>query len=338
MLDTANKWELFGFDVRRIGKHWLAAWREFLWGYDSPVKARLDEVVRVRSGGDLLCYHAGRPVPARGETACEAVLLPDDLVLSRTLSLPLAAETDLDAVMALEVGAHSPFPADDTGSGWKVASRGESALTVQLAIVSLSAVMGYLGREYDCHDPKVFEVWAGMDGSPVVIGGFGEGRRRDRYRRRLIRVGALAGCAALAVLLMFGLAAGFKYLELQAVQGMAAGVEREAAGASDLRAELAAAAGIVATTDRYLLQHPNPHLELARLTRLLGDEAYVQQFAMNGREIRIRGQAVNAAEVMSQLTAEPAYAEVTVPQAITKLGNTGLERFVFNIRLAGGES
>ena len=60
MLDTANKWELFGFDVRRIGKHWLAAWREFLWGYDSPVKARLDEVVRVRSGGGLLCYHAGR--------------------------------------------------------------------------------------------------------------------------------------------------------------------------------------------------------------------------------------------------------------------------------------
>jgi hypothetical protein len=38
---------------------------------------------------------------------------------------------------------------------------------------------------------------------------------------------------------------------------------------------------------------------------------------------------------MEQLTAEPAYAEVSAPQTITKLGNSGMERFVFRVTLAG---
>lgn len=338
MFDSGNNWELFGFDMRRIGLLWASAWREFLWGDNSPVKSRLDERVFVHSRRGDQYFQGGKPVTADGGAVCEAVLLPGDLVLSKTLKLPLAAEAELDKVMPLEITAHSPFPAGDTGYGWKLAGRGETGIQVQLAIVSLSAAMTFLGQEYDCHDHRTYEVWAEVDDAPVVIGGFGEEKRRSLYRRRLVRVGALAGYVATAVLGMFGLAAGFKYLELQEVNRVVAQVEREAVNASQLRSTLAFAGETIAVADRYLLEHPNPHRELARLTKLLGDDASVQQFVMNGRDIRIRGEATNAAEVMAQLTAEPAYAEVSAPQAMTKLGNTGLERFVFNIKLAGGES
>ncbi len=338
MFESGNNWELFGFDMRRIGRLWASAWRELLWGDASPVKSRLDERVLVHGDAGECYYQGGRQVTPAGGAECEAVLLPRELLLSKILKFPLAAEAELARVMPLEVGAHSPFPADDTGYGWRIAGRSEVGIQVQLAIVSLSATMAFLGRQYDCHDPRTYEVWADVGGAPVVIGGFGEEKRRALYRKRLVRVGALAGYTAIALLVMFGLAAGFKYLEMEAVKGMVAQVEREAASASQLRSELALASETIAVTDGYVLERPNPHRELARLTKLLGDDAFIQQFVMNGRDIRIRGEATNAAEVMAQLTAEPAYAEVSAPQAMTKLGNTGQERFVFSIKLAGGES
>jgi hypothetical protein len=333
MLQSSDNWELFGFDVRRLGKYWTLAWKEFLWGYDSPVKGRLDELVKVRSEKDVAIYHVGKRIADNGETKCEAVLLPQALVLNKTLVMPAAVEDDLEAVMALEVSAHSPFPPDDTGYGWKVLDRGDTGLSVQMVLVSLSSAMRYLGSEYDCHDPQYFEVWAGVDGSAVVLEGFGEGKRQQRYRRRLVRTSALLGYSALVILLIFGLPAGFKYLELQKVRDIAVTVQREAADASQIRSSMAMANESISVVNRFLSAHPNPHREVARLTRLLGDDVSVQQFTMNGREIRLRGQASNAAELMEQLTAVPAYAEVTAPQAITKLRGSGMERFVLNIRL-----
>jgi hypothetical protein len=41
---------------------------------------------------------------------------------------------------------------------------------------------------------------------------------------------------------------------------------------------------------------------------------------------------------MQKLTNEPAYVEVTAPQAIVKVGNSGLEQFSLNINLGDGVS
>jgi general secretion pathway protein L len=334
MLQAGQNWELFGYDVRQLGRHWRAAWRALLWGDDSPVKARLDERVAVHGAGNTCHYHAGVRVAEEGTPACEAVLLPESLVLHKSLNLPLAAEADLGSVMSLEIAAHSPFPPQDTASGWKVAGRGEGRLRVLLALAPLSGTMSYLGREYGCHDPHRYEVWTEIEGAVIALQGFGEGLRRQRYRGRLIRVGVLLGGAALLLLLIFGLGAGARFLELQQVRERYAGIERRAERASQLRSALAAASETIGATGTYLERYPDPHRELGRLSRLLDDDAFVQQLTIEGREIRLRGQAVNAAQVMAQLTAEPAYAEVTAPGPITKLGNTGMERFVLNISLA----
>ena len=82
--------------------------------------------------------------------------------------------------------------------------------------------------------------------------------------------------------------------------------------------------------------YPNPHIEIARLTRLLGDDAYLSQFAMAGTEIRLRGQSADAASVMQLLTDQPEYANVSAPQAIRRVGNSGLEQFFLNMTLRAG--
>jgi Tfp pilus assembly protein PilN len=331
MLDNTQQWHLFGYDMRRIGHHWQVAWAEFLWGDRSPVRARLDDVVRVEGETGAALYHAGQPV-TEGEASCEAVLLPDELVLFKSLNVPRAAEDELDAVMALEVMANSPFPADDTAAGWTLVGRDEKGLRLQLAIVSSSAVMRYLGSRHDLHDPHAREVWAMTGEQPVVLRGFGESRRLQRYQRRLLRMAGWLGVCLLTLLLILALLAGGKYLQLQQYETLADTVQREAADVIRLRESLSAANQTVAGVNELLNEFPSPHVELARLTRLLGDDAYIAQLTMRGQELRLRGRAANAAGVMEELIRQEAFAVVT-DQGITKVGDTGFEQFNVSIQL-----
>lgn len=337
MLDASQKWQLFGFDVREIGKYWQHAWAEFLWGDRSPVRAHLDEVVRLQApAGDARYYHGGEQVDPGGADVCEAIELPADLVLSRSLRLPQAAEADLDSVMRLEVASSSPFPGDDTAAGWTVQAREESFLRVQLAIASLSATMSYLGSAYDIHRVDAVEVWAEGPERPIVLRGFGESQRLSRYKRRLLRIGSLLGACLALVLAMLLVAAGGKYLELRHVESLAQSVQVDSADAQAARTALQTANETAGKMNEVLVQYPNPHFELARVSALLGDDAYISQFTMRGNEIRLRGRATDAADVMQTLSAVEAFAEVSSPAAITRIANTGLEQFTINIRLRSG--
>jgi len=338
MIANNDNWILFGYDLRQIGAQWRAAWWEFVWGNDSPVLARLDEPVLVHTGEGERRYYAGRPVMSMGDlpASCQAVLLPDESVLVKTLELPLAAETDLKAVMDLEIGANNPFPPDDTASGWTISGKTPATISVSLAIASTSAVMSYLARQFDCHDSRAYEVWARAGEDVVVLEGFGESHRRGRYRQRLLRVARLLLVSALLLVAIAGSFSLLNYFKLQRYEEMAALVQRQASAASRARETLLTAGETIAAVNQYMASYPNPEVELARLTELLGDDASVISFSMTGRDVQLRGRARDAASVVQQLTAEPAFLAVSSPQAITKMGDSGYEEFYLDITLGGG--
>ena len=333
MLDSGQNWELFGYDMRHLGKHWFAAWRDLLWGYDSPVRRHLDEVVTVRTELDDSCYQAGIACAGSPASHCEAILLADELALSKTLRLPVSVESELESVLAIEVRASSPFAADDTGWGWNVVARDDANLQVALVMVSMRATMAYLGRQYDSHDNRAQEVWVSVDDVMVVVQGFGELSREARYRKRLLRSGAMLGGAAVMLLLILAAGVGFKGAQLQRFETMAATTTRAATEASRLKSVLASAHETIDAANEVVARYPNPHVEIARLTHLLGDDASIANFSMNGVAIRLRGRAADAAAVMEKLTEEPAYSEVRSPQAIVRLGNSGLEQFYLDMRV-----
>jgi len=338
MFANNDNWILFGYDLRQIGAQWRAAWWEFIWGNDSPLLERLDETVLVHTGEGEQHYFAGKPVHAAGDAAvnCHAILLPEDRVLVKTLSLPLAAETDLKAVMDLEVGANNPFPHDDVASGWTISGKTQDTLCVSLAIASKSAVMSYLERQFDCRDPGAYEVWAHTGEDAVVLEGFGESYRHGRYRQRLRKVARLLSISALLLIAIAGSFGLLSYLKVQRYQEMSARVQREASAAVGARETLLTAGETIAAVNRYMARYPNPHLELARLTELLGDDVSLVQFSMTGSDVKLRGRARDAAAVVQQLTAEPAFLAVSSPQAITKMGDSGYEEFYLDITLGGG--
>ncbi len=333
MLESGQNWELFGYDTRNIGRHFSAAFRELVLSYDSPLRAQLDEVVRLRDGEGERYFHAGLPCdPA--PASCEAVLLPEELVLVRHLRMPLAVESELDSAVSLEAASSSPFAANDTGVGWQVTSRDEQFIHVQVAIVSLSAVMAFVGQHFGSHDAQAQEVWVEGAQRPVVVRGFGESRREKLYRRRLLRVAALVGGAAAIVLAMLLVGAGFKKWELERLSDLESATRQQAAAAMQQREILGDSNVTITAVGEIAAQYPNPHQDLALLTALLDDTVYVERLAIEGREIDIRGKAENAAQVMELLTKQAAFAGVTAGSPIRKLPNTNREQFHLKVQRA----
>lgn len=337
MLDASQPWSLFGFDLSRAVHYVRAGWGEFLWGGDSPVYAAVDEVVLTHlDSGEECHYKAGRRVspPAEKQDYAEAVVLPDRLALVKSLWIPVAAEPNLDAVVALEVGSSSPFPESDTCFGWRINERREAEMEVILCISSRSAVMAYIAERYGTHDVHAFEVWGLVDDRIVVLSGFGEQVREQRNRKRLVRMGVACGYCLVLLVVSCALAAGVKYLELQKVREQQQQAENSAGSVLQLRESLATARGMIGAAAGYLEQYPSPRGELARLAATLGDETWLSQFEIRGGEIKIEGQSANAPAVMQLLLDNPAYSHVEAPLAFTKQ-RSGNERFVLELTRAG---
>ncbi len=332
MLDSSQSWSLFGYDVRQIGHTYRAGWRDFLWGPTSTVRQSLDEPVTMHEAGSTYTFKGGEQV-ATVETQAEAVMLPDELVLSRELTLPLAAQSNLDAVLAMEVAANSPFPADDTVYGWTLGEPRGDSLVVVLVLCARSSVMEYIASQFDSHERTAYEVWARASNQAVMVQGFGEAGRGERYRKKLVRMGlALAYCMGMLVVCM-ALSTGFKYLELRKTEEAFEGAKQTAARAVSLRNRLATANETIERANSLLSAHPDVYNELSAISRLLDDNTFLTQVDVRPGSIRIDGQSPNASAVMQQLTDAANYDGVKATVGIRKVGRDGMERFVFELTL-----
>ena len=342
---TANQYTVLGHDIRDAGRLVLAAWRDLLWGDDSPIREHLDEPVELAmANGQSETFQGSRPAhqgSVNGTVTAavfQALALPDDLVLTRQLTFPVASEADIDDAVALEVAASSPFAAEDTAVGRRVVrSEDGQSLQVVLALMSRLAVTDYLARAYNEHNPQARELWAQAGNQWVVVEGFGETTRRQAYKARLTRMAAMA---AFILLLLLSLVAVDTWLEsrrLTVLENLQSGLSDESRSVIRLRDQLANVKSIVAELNTLNAALPPPQKELAVLSDLLPDSVYLVQFSQDGREIRIRGRAEDAAGLQKTLTERDRYLSVTSPQAISRVGREGLEQFFLDLELRSQE-
>ena len=332
---AANQFEILGVDVRDYGRLWVAAWKDLLFGQDSPLRALLDPTVNLMVGdGTTKTYQAGREI-ANEASAPVAAALPEELVLARRLTLPTIAETDLDAAIGLEVSASSPFAADDTVSGWHInrADKHDSLL-ISLVITSRSAAVQHLSQQYDSINPEEMEIWGKCDDKWVVLRGFGESAREAVYRKNLLTVGGFSIAVLLLLLVFAGVSTAVSGWRLEQLKTAQTDTAREAQTALRMRDEIATVNATILELNKLSRQLPSPQVELARLTDLLPDSAYLVQYTQNGRKIRVRGRAADAASLQQLLTEQEIYESVTAPQAISRVGNTSEEQFFLDLELS----
>ena len=329
MASNAAQWTVLGYDTRNILREWLGAWKDVLYGKDSPLLRWFDPCVVVRSqDGSQRVFQAGRETQL--ETAeFSAIELPSSIYLSRVIELPTSAEANLDAVMSLEVNAYSPFPPNETRFGWSVISRGKDQLRIGLLIASTIALAKQFEEKSIDVNP---ELWGFVESTPVLFHGFGERERRQRYLRNLgIAAGLVSFCGAMLLVICASMAlTSASVLDVKSAQLTA--INKSAQPALQLRDRLAVLETLQQRISELDSAHPPANTESARLTALMSDTAYLTDLTMEGREITIRGRASDATEVQQQLTSEAAYSSVSAPQSIRKLGDSDV--FAFEIVLA----
>ncbi len=276
----------------------------------------------VSSGADrrLATLLAGRRAPPT--TVLE---LPAGLVLTREVSLPAAAEAELDRVLQYEMDRLTPFSAREILHAHDVRSRDRAAgkLAVRLSLVPLARVspaletLGLAGV-----GPHALE---GVDGFGQVrripLGAHGAQRRRNAVRHA-----AWVVAAGLLAIMLVAPFARLSALTATAESRLAA-LRPPLRQAEVLRATiLAAAAGSGVFADA-AGRTADPLAVLAAVTRSLPDDTYLTDLSLNGRNVTLNGQSASAAKLIGLLAADPTIGNPAFSAPVTRLEATHTDLF-----------
>ncbi|GAB3730705.1 PilN domain-containing protein [Silanimonas algicola] len=265
--------------------------------------------------------------------------LPASQALVRTLSLPLAAEPQLEGVLRHEIDRQTPFSADQVVHAAHVVSRhpSEGQLRAELVVVpkvALEAALASLGP-----------LAARLSGVDVDDAAHRAGRRRnllpvaqrlhrpDRDARVRIVVVAVAAAALLA--------AGFVTLGnreralagLEAQRDAAFGTARQARA---LRLQLDAGASAANFLAERRGTRPTMLEVLDDLTRRLPDDVYLQRFSVEQGRVTLSGAARSAGSIVATLQGSPYLKGPALAGAVQQDRSTGRDGFTVVAELVPG--
>lgn len=333
MAFEAANLRLFGLDLGTLANSLRQGWSGVLrW----PLLAWLTpaELVEVHrpDGGRRICVGAtGRPAPAGATAAFHALLLPQDLVLSRQLALPHLTDAEVEAALRLELQADSPFPEARLDWGWRIDAVAEPGLNITLAFAARDHVDAYVAAHRGGL-PDRFELWADA-GGPVVLRGRGEAPRLARGRTRRHQV--LLWLLLILVLLGGLVLAPYWQLRQRTIDAQRQLEQMDNASARYLaaRAALVQADSRIAAVVAWRDGKADMLDVLHKLTALLPDNAYLSRLDIEDRKVRITGNAADAAGLMETLRADPGIAELRALNPIVR-GRDGRDAFYLEFVLA----
>jgi len=270
---------------------------------------------------------AGRP---RGEPVL--LRLPGDSALERSVTLPIAAERDLERVLGYEMERLTPFAADEVFWGYSVdeRDRARARVVLRLTVVPRTTVA------------HLIEMLASLGGRPDMLEtASSTGSRVIKLAHEgpmgaagLLRERNLAGAAA--VLLLLVLVSPFirQSLTLAEVQDRLAAMAPKVSQAEALRARVTGAGAggdAVAAETRRL---GDTLAALAAVTEILPDDSYLTEFTMRERHITISGLGASAPKLISLLSADPRIRNPAFTAPVTRSETNHLDVFSIRAELA----
>lgn len=328
---------LFGVDLSAVPGYLRDGWAEALrW----PALRWLtpDETVRVFRADGTESVRSGvsaRTIAAPAGVRFFAIELPEDLLLRRSLVLPRLSETELRQAVELDVRAASPFPPDDVVWGFE-AERGER-LRVDIALTSRPLIE----QQIESARPRLGqvrpEVWVGGP-RPFIIPGYGESARMARERRmRWALFGLLALTAVLLAALVVTPTLQLRERTLEAIgksEELARGVRPQV----QMRDELTRLGEQLRLLGNAAGKRQDVVALIDQITRQLPDEVVLSRLEVTRGTVRIIGQADNAAQLLQNLSANPAFRDVKAPGGISRAPAGGKEGFTIELRVNEGKA
>jgi general secretion pathway protein L len=265
--------------------------------------------------------------------------VPPSEVLVKDLTLPLAAQENLQEVLAFEMSRHTPFHARDVHFEYRVLATdaARQRLDVRLAVVPRSRLAPLLApfagwRLQPEHDA------GGVVPLQGEVAAFAF--RPAEWRRRSAAL--LNSLLAATVLALAGFAA---WQPLDQQQRLRERLEGEVAAAREAAAEVATlrdrldaereSRGLIATARG---ERPPMTVLLEMVSRVLPDGTYLHRFEVRGRQIDLHGSSTAASTLIGILEDTPGIREVRFASPVTRDGATGRERFHIVGELVPGEA
>jgi general secretion pathway protein L len=230
----------------------------------------------------------------------------------------LAAQADLDQVLAFEMDRETPFAADEVYWNRQVVEtdRQRQNLVVRLLLLPkarLAPMLAALGSAGIM--PAAAEVGGHGDYPPLPLDG-GAGRRVE-WSRRLLWPAAV--CCCLLVLSAVAIPFVRQAAALAALGRAVRAGEATAARAGALREQIDRASRSADLVQSELAKAGRPLEILAELTRMLPDDTYLTDFELHHGKLTINGRSAGAARLIGALAANGDFRNPAFTAPVTRL-------------------
>lgn len=271
----------------------------------------------------------------KAEGKADLVLgLPERQLLSRRIVLPLAAEENLDQVLAFELDRQTPFKADQVWLDHRMQKRDAAGRQLHLEVLmapkalceQLLAPFADAGLQFAAADGFRGETRrAGFNLLPA------DRRARRARTEQWINVGLGATCLVLLWAVMQGSLAN-RQAALDALQAQVDAVRREAQATDKLRDELEDAVDGANFLDTRKRAIPVTVDILRDVTVRLPDDTSLSRFQVTRGEVQLQGQSDNAAGLIPVLQKSDLIESPAIQGAITPGSQNKKEMFLIQAR------
>jgi general secretion pathway protein L len=269
------------------------------------------------------------------------LLLPADKVLSKSLTLPLAAEENLREVLAFEMDQHTPFPASKVYYDFVVTGRAADTqeLSVDLVYSPKSAVDTLLestmlhGFEVDVVTSRSRD-GGNLHGVNLLPQ---EQRRVRRFNVHRLNVALATLCGVLLVTaIMVPIVQKNRATLVLEEQVQAAAVA--AREGSQLRQDLEK----MADASRFLIEKKQTEILAVQLideiSRILPDHTWVGRLDLSDSELQLQGQSSASSSLIAIVESSPYFENARFRSPVVQVAGTDADRFHLSADIVRSEA
>jgi general secretion pathway protein L len=257
------------------------------------------------------------------------VLLPDDKVLARRISLPAAAEENLREVLGFEMDLHTPFEASEVYYDYTVVGRDSARqkVTVDLVYAPRDAVDALLDGTSSLGIKTDVVTCRRRDNAnlqPVNLLPL-ERRRARRFDVKNLNMGLTA---LLAVLLFTAITIPIlqKNRVIVALETQVQAAAAEAREGAELRQDLEK----MAAASQFLVEKKASDVMIVELvdevSRILPDHTWITRLDLSGDELQIQGQSSASASLIGIVESSPWFENARFSSPVVQITGTDNDR------------
>ena len=276
----------------------------------------------VRRGSERLRLPAARGAPS-------VLRPPAGALLEQSVNLPLAAETELAAVLRNEMDRLTPFRAEELFWGWRIERRDRATgrLFLRLLLVPKAAVAAVLAAvEAAGLRPQALEVASARGVEHLSLASPEAGHSTGRGAQ------IAAGLCVILALTACLLPIVRQELAIHAAERVIARQRPAVAVVEALRRRLAATVSGADLFSAETARVGNPLRALAAVTAALPDDTYLMAFTLRERQMSLSGRSAAATRLINTLAADPDLQDPAFDAPITRIGDKA-DLFSIRVRL-----